>query len=178
MTAVLDELGLTGWSPRSPACPRSARRRSWPRPATRGGSPPAGRWSSTPGWRRGRRCSGAYTGRTRLTGQGRPGAAAGRLARGLGSANVPTPSTPPGSPAPDQPGAQQADDRPGADRRSPPRCCGICTPSSPPASAWDPAIAPRHPADPARACRRLTTSDGGTSSWRPGRAPRGIETPP
>ena len=44
------------WSPRSPACPRSARRRSWPRPATRGGSPPAGRWSSTPAWRRGRNC--------------------------------------------------------------------------------------------------------------------------
>ncbi len=31
------------------------------------------RWSSTPAWRRGRNCPATFTGRTRLTGQGRPG---------------------------------------------------------------------------------------------------------
>ena len=48
-------------------------RRSWPRPATRAGSPPPGRWSNTPGSRRGRSCPAPSSGRTKLTGQGRPG---------------------------------------------------------------------------------------------------------
>jgi hypothetical protein len=40
---------------------------------TRAGSPPRGRWSNTAGWRRGKNCPGTFVGRTKLTGQGRPG---------------------------------------------------------------------------------------------------------
>ena len=40
---------------------------------TRGGSPPHERSSSTPGLAPREKLSGAFTGRTRLTGQGRPG---------------------------------------------------------------------------------------------------------
>ena len=55
MTAVLDELRAhRAGHLASTGCPRSAPQRSWPRPATRPGSPPPGRWSSTPAWHRGR----------------------------------------------------------------------------------------------------------------------------
>ena len=48
------------------------RPRSWPRPATRTGSPPPGRWSSTPAWHHGRSSPAPSPAETRLTGKGRP----------------------------------------------------------------------------------------------------------
>jgi transposase len=59
--------------------------------------------------------SGAFTGRTRLTGQGRPGL---RLAawRAVWAARRANPVYRARLPVPDQPGAQQADAHPGADR--------------------------------------------------------------
>ena len=50
----------------------SARLVSWPRPATPAGSPPPGRWSSTPAWRHASNSAAASPARTELTGQGRP----------------------------------------------------------------------------------------------------------
>ena len=54
MTAVLDELGLTGLVTSMTGLSAVGAARSWPRPATRGGSPPLARWSSTRAWPRGR----------------------------------------------------------------------------------------------------------------------------
>jgi hypothetical protein len=48
MTAVLDELQLTELATSIHGSLLSAQQRSWPRPATQPGSPPPGRWSSTP----------------------------------------------------------------------------------------------------------------------------------
>lgn len=69
---------------------------------------------------------GAFTGRTRLIGQGRPGLrlAAWRAVWGAQRAN-PVLRCP--GPVPDQQGAQQADAR--RRRSSPRRSCGSCTPS-------------------------------------------------
>jgi hypothetical protein len=98
--------------------------------------------------------SGTFTGRTKLTGQGRPGPRPAAW-RGLGSATV-QPGLPGPLPAPDQQGAEQAAAHPGADRRR----------------RRDPAaplrrdhlragLGPghRHPrqAPPSSACRRLTS---------------------
>ena len=49
MVEVLDELGLTELVTSIPGLSAVGPRRSWPRPATRPGSPAPGRWSSTPG---------------------------------------------------------------------------------------------------------------------------------
>ena len=40
---------------------------------TRDGSPPPAPWSNTPAWPRGRNSPATFIGRTKLTGQGRPG---------------------------------------------------------------------------------------------------------
>ena len=94
MTAVLDELGLTELVTSIHGCPRSAPPRSWPRPATRPGSPPPGRWSSTPAWRRGRSCPApspaapSSPDRADRSSGWRPGGRSGEPCR-------PTPSTPP-----------------------------------------------------------------------------------
>jgi Transposase IS116/IS110/IS902 family len=68
--------------------------------------------------------SGTYTGRTKLTGQGRPGlrrAPGGRS----GELNAPTSSIPPSSP-PNQP-VRTSSIVGKPTRRSPPRCCANCT---------------------------------------------------
>jgi hypothetical protein len=49
MCAVLEELGLAGLVTTIAGLTVTGLRRSWPRPATRPGSPPRGPWSSTPG---------------------------------------------------------------------------------------------------------------------------------
>ena len=48
MVAVLDEFDLTGVVTSITGLSTSVPRRSWPKPATPPGSPPPGRWSSTP----------------------------------------------------------------------------------------------------------------------------------
>ena len=64
-------------------CPRSARPRSWPRPATSPGSPPPARWSSTPGWRLGNAPPAPTPAGLGSDAPGDPGCAGG-LARRLG----------------------------------------------------------------------------------------------
>jgi hypothetical protein len=54
MTGILDDLQLTELVTSITGLSPAERPRSWPRPATRAGSPPPGPWSSTPAWRRGR----------------------------------------------------------------------------------------------------------------------------
>ena len=61
------------WSPRSPGSPRSAPRRSWPRPATRRRFATARALVKHAGLAPREKLSGTFTGRTKLTGQGRPG---------------------------------------------------------------------------------------------------------
>jgi hypothetical protein len=61
-----------GWSPRSPGCLRSAPRRSWLRPATHAAST-ARALVKHAGLAPREKLSGAFIGRTKLTGQGRPG---------------------------------------------------------------------------------------------------------
>jgi transposase len=72
MTAVLDELELTKLVTSIHGLSAVGRQRSWLRPATRPDSPPPGRWSSTPGLAPREKLSGTFTGRTKLSGQGRP----------------------------------------------------------------------------------------------------------
>ena len=73
---------------------RSVPPRSWPRPATRAGSPPPGPWSSTPAWRRGRSCPAPSPAAPSSPAKAdpdygsRPGGRSGERCR-------PTPSTPP-----------------------------------------------------------------------------------
>ena len=115
MTAVLDELGLTGLvtsmtglsadrrggDPGRDRRPEAVRHR--PRVVKHAGLAPR------------EKLSGTFTGRTRLTGQGRPGLrlAAWRAVWGAQRAN-PVYARP--LPAPDQQGAEQAHPHPGADR--------------------------------------------------------------
>ena len=117
MVAVLDELELTALVTSITGLSAGrAPRRSWPRPATCGGSPPRRAVVKHAGLAPRERMSGAFTGRTRLTGQGRPGlrVAAWRAVWGAQRAN-PVYAGP--LPAPDHQGAEQAHAHPGPDRR-------------------------------------------------------------
>ena len=118
--------------------------------------------------------SGAFTGRTRLTGQGRPGLrlAAWRAVWGAQRAN-PVYRRP--LPAPDQQGTEQAHAHPGADhhrRRDP---AAPARRHHHRAGLGSGHRGPRHPA--AKQGTRRLTSPAAPPSWRPGRALRGIETP-
>src|SRR4051794_28928104 len=120
--------------------------------------------------------SGTFTGRTKLTGQGRPRRVAvlGRgLAHSLGSpTRQPRLRSP--LPAPDHPRAQQAQANPGPDRDrrrdpAPPACRRHHRPCLGP-----PHRHPRHPTQGHYRARRLTSRRGG-SKLTAGRALRGIE---
>ena len=73
MTTILDELRLTELATSSPGHRRLVRPRSWPRPATRTGSPPPGALAKHAGLAPREKLAGIFVGRTKLTGQGRPG---------------------------------------------------------------------------------------------------------
>ena len=73
MTTILDELRLTELATSSPGYRRLVRPRSWPRPATRAGSPPPGALAKHTGLAPREKLAGTFVGRTKLTGQGRPG---------------------------------------------------------------------------------------------------------
>jgi hypothetical protein len=117
--------------------------------------------------------SGAFTGRSRLTGQGRPGLrlAAWRAVWGAQRAN-PVYRAP--LPAPDQPEGEQAHAYPGADRHRRRDPAAPARGHHHRAGLRSSHRDARHPAQQ-RGARRLTWP-GGLSSWRPGRALRGIET--
>jgi len=107
--------GQRRWMPPSiRSSRRRGRRRSWPRPATREGSLRPERWSSMPGWRRGRSCpapsSAAPSSPVRPT-----GASAGRVACSMGSVEGQSRLRRP-LPAHHRPRTQQAQADPGADR--------------------------------------------------------------
>ena len=89
MVEVLDELGLTGWRHRSTGSVPSGPPRSPPRTATPNGSPPAARGQARRP-RTTRERSGTFTGKTKLTGVGRPRlrAAAWRAAWGALQTNT------------------------------------------------------------------------------------------
>jgi transposase len=94
MTAVLDELQLTELATSIHGPSPVGARGSWPRPATQPGSPPPGRWSSTPAWHRRRRSPAPSLAAPNSPAKAdrncdsRPGARSGARCR-------PTPSTPP-----------------------------------------------------------------------------------
>ena len=114
MTGVLDELGLTALVTSITGLSASAPRRSWPRPATRRRFATARALVKHAGLAPREKLSGTFIGRTKLTGQGRPGLrlAAWRAVWGAQRANPVYAARYP----PDQPGAQQAHPHPGPDR--------------------------------------------------------------
>ena len=143
MVACWPSSAFPGWRA-SRGLARSARRRSWPRPATRTGITARLRWSSTPGWLRPRTPRAASPGsRVSPAAAGRP--AADRVARGLADAPVqprarrqvpgdgqhrrrrPAGTAPErGRAARRPPGPARGAPRPGS--RAPPRCCAGSTP--------------------------------------------------
>ena len=94
MVAVLDELELTELVTSIAGSPRSAPQRSSPRPATRSRFTTARALVKHAGLAPREKLSGTFTGRTKLTGQGRPGSGWRPGARS-GEPCRPTPSTPP-----------------------------------------------------------------------------------
>jgi transposase len=119
--------------------------------------------------------SGKFTGRTKLTGQGRPGLRRLATWRARWGAQEANPVYGRQIPAPDHPRAQQAQPDAGANRD---RRCDPATPARR-HQHWH-CVGPRHchprhpPSDPSHT-RRLTRRSR-PSSGRPGRALRGIET--
>jgi hypothetical protein len=173
MIAVLDELGLTGLATSITGLSAVGAAAILAETGEPGRvSPPGGRWSSTPA---GAPAKGIrHLHRPDPHHQAGPaGAAAGRLAGGLGRAEIQCRLRSPVR-APDQPRAQQA-----VHRASPRRSRRGAAPPAPRGHYHRPAMGSRHrrwrQGSPAGHCR-LTRTRGDLSNQQPGRAPRGIAT--